>query len=55
MKHSRTVDKIGSAKSALLDALRSASEEKMPDALIKQIDALIGKAETIQRKIQSRS
>jgi uncharacterized protein YukE len=52
---SRTQDAMQQAKDALLHALRVAEQEGLPAALVKQIDTLTAKAETLQYKLRAKS
>lgn len=52
---SRTQDAMQQAKDALLHALRVAEQEGLPAALVKQIDTLTAKAETLQHKLRAKS
>jgi hypothetical protein len=43
------------AKSELIDAIRAAEDERVPAALLKQLETLAGKLETLQWKVKERA
>lgn len=54
MTYSRTIEKLGNAKRMLMEAQKAAEEERLPLALIRQIDTATGRLEHLQNNIMSR-
>lgn len=54
MAYSRTVEKLGNAKRMLMEALKAAEEERLPVALIRQIETATGRMEHLQNNIMNR-
>jgi hypothetical protein len=48
-------EEVHNAKNALLCALRRAEEQKAPAAILKQLESLTGKAETLEWKLAART
>ncbi|RWX70442.1 hypothetical protein EN780_03340 [Mesorhizobium sp. M4B.F.Ca.ET.089.01.1.1] len=54
MAYSRTAEKLMLAKRLLMEAYKVAGEEGLPETVQRQIDALAGRAEGLQNKIEQR-
>lgn len=54
MPYSRTAEKLMLAKRLLMEAYKAAEEERLPMAMIRQIDSLAGRAEGLQNRIEQR-
>jgi len=51
----RTQDLMQRAKSELIDAIRAAEDERVPAALLKQLETLAGKLEALQWKVKGQA
>ncbi|TGT90878.1 MULTISPECIES: hypothetical protein [unclassified Mesorhizobium] len=54
MTYSPTAEKLMLAKRLLMDAYKIGYAEGLPETMLRQIDALAGKAEGLQNRIEQR-
>ncbi|RWF33763.1 hypothetical protein [Mesorhizobium sp.] len=54
MVYSRTAERLMLAKRLLMEACKAAEDERLSMSMILQIDALAGRAEGLQNKIEQR-
>jgi hypothetical protein len=51
----RTMDRLASAKRELIDALKAAEDDHIPQRFIRQFDIIIGRTEALQNRLREHS